>query len=99
MPKSSFAVRLFLSTTYRDMRAEREYLHTEVFPQMMAWYAPKGVTFKIVDLGWKATEEQAEGFAALKLSLDEVEKCLPFFLGLVGLRYGRPLEKIKREAM
>ena len=41
-----------------------------------------------VDLRWGIAEEQATRKETLKLCLDEIRSCRPFFIGLVGERYG-----------
>lgn len=91
-------VRVFLSATFRDMLAEREYLHARVFPFLQDWYAHREVHLVFVDLEWEAAEDQAEGFDNLKRCLDEVEQCRPFFIGLLGSRYGKGVETIKADA-
>jgi hypothetical protein len=99
MPGATVAVRVYLCATFGDMQGERKFLHNHVFPKITTWYASKGVAFQVVDPGWNATEEDAEGVDHLKGALDEVERCRPFFLGLVGQRYGRGLQKIRREVV
>src|SRR5262249_44708062 len=42
-----------------------------------------------VDLRWGVTRDQAENEQALDLCLCQVDECRPFFLGLLGERYGR----------
>jgi TIR domain/Domain of unknown function (DUF4062) len=99
MPSSLLTVRIFLCTTFRDMQAEREILHSLAFPKISEWFARHGVTVQVVDLGWRSTEDHAEGAKELKRSLDEMEQCLPFFVGLVGQRYGRGLQTVNIEAV
>ena len=41
-----------------------------------------------VDLRWGISEEQATRRETLKLCLDEIRACRPFFVGLLGERYG-----------
>src|SRR5947199_10150474 len=96
---SATSVRIFLCTTFRDMQAERRFLHTQVFPKIAAWYSRKRLDFQVVDLGWDLPARDAEGFDQLKRSLDELERCRPFVVGLVGQRYGRGLEKMNREVV
>jgi hypothetical protein len=55
-------MRVFVSSTFRDMQAEREELVKVVFPQLRKLCETRGVTWGEVDLRWGVTEEQkAEG--------------------------------------
>ena len=41
-----------------------------------------------IDLRWSITEEQAHNDQVLDLCLNQIDECRPFFLGLLGERYG-----------
>ena len=41
-----------------------------------------------VDLRWGVTEADAQDGKALDICLDEIDSCRPYFLGLLGHRYG-----------
>ncbi len=82
------AIRVFVSSTFRDMQAERDELVKRVFPELRRQCDERGVTWSEVDLRWGVTdEEKAEG-AVLPICLAEIERSRPFFLGLLGDRYG-----------
>src|SRR2546423_15150986 len=81
-------VRVFISSTFRDMHAERDYLVNEVFPELRDWCAARRLHLIDVDLRWGVTEAQARQDKVLTICLDEIERCRPFFLGLLGERYG-----------
>lgn len=81
-------IRLFLSSTFRDMHAERDHLNRLVFPELRQRCERVGVDFVAVDLRWGITEEDARRHGALELCLGEIERCRPFFLALLGERYG-----------
>jgi hypothetical protein len=84
------SVRVFLSSPYRDMQAERAYLHEVVFPRVAEQYQASGYTLEIVDPRLTATsEEEAEGVETLEAALDEVVACRPHFLCLLGNNYGK----------
>src|ERR1043165_411428 len=91
-------VRVFLCATYRDMQIEREFLHTFVFPYLQRCLVGQGITLEVVDLGWKSDENHTEGAGNLKQALDEIERCRPFFIALLGNRYGTGLERIPSDA-
>jgi len=80
--------RVFISSTFRDMQAEREVLVKQVFPQLRKRCELRGVTFREVDLRWGVTEDQARRGEVLPICLAEIDRCRPFFIGLLGERYG-----------
>src|SRR5262245_10677549 len=82
------AVRLFVSSTFRDMERERETLRREVFPLVRRACEERGASFFEIDLRWGVTCEEAESGRVLSICLDEIDRCRPFVLGLIGGRYG-----------
>ncbi len=81
-------LRVFISSTFRDLQEEREHLVKKVFPEIRALCRERGVTFTDVDLRWGLTEEEASLGRIIRTCLEEVDKCRPFFIGLIGSRYG-----------
>ena len=81
-------IRVFISSTFRDMHAERDYLSRLVFPELRSRCQKRGAEFIGLDLRWGVTEEEARREGALKICLDEIERCRPFFVCLLGSRYG-----------
>jgi nephrocystin-3 len=81
-------IRVFVSSTFRDMQAERELLIKRVFPELRSICAKRFVTFTEVDLRWGITEEQAAEGKVLPICLEEIERSRPYFIGLLGERYG-----------
>eukprot|EP01089_Gocevia_fonbrunei_P021021 TRINITY_DN7989_c0_g1_i1.p1 TRINITY_DN7989_c0_g1~~TRINITY_DN7989_c0_g1_i1.p1 ORF type:complete len:1161 (+),score=299.65 TRINITY_DN7989_c0_g1_i1:106-3588(+) len=81
-------VRVFVSSTFRDMHGERDYLTKYVFPELRKRCKAKRIAFYDVDLRWGVTEKEAEDGGALEVCLNEVDRCRPFFLGIFGDRYG-----------
>jgi len=88
MAQSWRTVRVFISSTFRDMHAERDHLVRVVFPELKERCRKRHVQLIDVDLRWGVTQEQAEGGGALDICLDEIDSCRPYFLGLLGHRYG-----------
>lgn len=70
------------------MHSERDYLIKEVFPELRERCLRKGLQLIDVDLRWGVTEKEAEQGKVLEICLDEIENCRPFFIGLLGDRYG-----------
>jgi len=84
---------IFISSTFRDMQAEREYLKDIIFPKVEEELRDRRIKLEIVDLRWGidtasiAKEDEREA-KVLKVCLDEIRRCRPFFIGLLGDRYG-----------
>ena len=81
-------IRVFVSSTFRDMMAEREELMTHAWPELRRFCRERQVELVEVDLRWGIAEEQSTRQETLKLCLDEIHACRPFFIGLLGERYG-----------
>ena len=89
--------RVFVSSTFSDMVAERNALQKQVFPRLREWCRTKGVTFQAIDLRWGISQEAGLNQRATDVCLNEISRCQasttrPNFLLLMGDRYGwRPL--------
>ncbi len=84
-------VRVFVSSTFRDMEDERSWLLTHVFPALRAHCRERGVAFVEIDLRWGIEEEDAKNGRTVEVCLEEIERCRehpPFFVGILGERYG-----------
>ena len=80
-------VRVFISSTFRDMHGERDLLTRFVFPELRARARSKQIQLYEVDLRWGVTEEDARHHKALEICLNEITRC-QYFIGLLGERYG-----------
>jgi nephrocystin-3 len=81
-------VRVFISSTFRDMQAERDWLVKRVFPALRQHLEPQRIHLVDIDLRWGITRQQADNDQVLGLCLQQIDECRPFFLGLLGGRYG-----------
>jgi len=90
-------IRVFVSSTFRDMRDEREQLVKFTFPGLRKLCRERGVEFVDVDLRWGVTDEQKAEGKVLPICLAEIERCRPYFIGLLGERYGWVPEDIHDE--
>lgn len=90
-------VRVFVSSTFQDMFAEREELIKFTFPELRKRCRERQVEFVEVDLRWGITDEQKAEGKVLPICLAEIERCRPYFIGLLGERYGWVPEKIDDE--
>ena len=85
---TSRVVRVFVSSTFRDMHAERDRLNRFVFPELRSRCAKLGAEFLGIDLRWGVTAEDSRRRGSLNVCLDEIDRSRPFFIGLLGERYG-----------
>ena len=83
---SERSIRIFVSSTFLDMQAERDELVKRVFPQLRALCEARGVRWSDVDLRWGVTDERRG--AVVEICLAEIRACRPYFIGLLGERYG-----------
>lgn len=85
-PKLSWkGVRVFISSTFRDMHAERDILVRSVFPELRRRAASHCLYLQEVELRWGVTEE--ESGRATELCLSEVCRS-QMLIGVLGERYG-----------
>ena len=85
---SSRTVRIFISSTFRDFAGERDLLVRKVFPELRRRCRERQVELVDVDLRWGITEAEAEQGKVLPICLTEIDRARPFFMGLLGERYG-----------
>ncbi len=100
---SQRVIPVFVSSTFRDMQAERDELVKRTFPQLRKLCEERGVTWSEVNLRRGITEEQSRRGEVLPICLAEIGRCRPYFIGLLGERYGWipdeiPQELIEQEA-
>ncbi len=88
MAASWKTIRVFISSTFSDMQAERDHLVKVVFPELRQRLRKYRTYLVDVDLRWGITREEAEDGRVLDLCLERIDECRPFFLGMLGERYG-----------
>ncbi len=89
---------IYVASTLPDMRAEREFLHTLIFPKLVRDLAELGIAVSITDyrralevlLGEQASE--GEGLIA-PVVLSEAQRREPIWIVLIGDHYGRILAR------
>src|SRR6187402_391338 len=81
-------LRVFISSTFHDLQAEREYLVKKVFPEIRQLCRKHGVEFTEIDLRWGLTEEEAAHGKIIRTCLEEIDRCRPYFIGIIANRYG-----------
>ena len=80
-------IRVFLSSTFSDMEAERSAL-VKRFNKLKLEANKRNVSLTLLDLRWGVTEEESRTGKVLSVCLNEIENSHPFFIGLLGSRYG-----------
>ena len=83
---------IFVSSTFRDMQAERDILIKEVLPRINEKLYPVGKTFQFTDLRWGIdtldVDMDEANLRILSVCSSEIERCHPYFLVILGDRYG-----------
>lgn len=80
-------IRIFLSSTFSDMDAERSAL-VKLFQKLKMEANRRNVALSLLDLRWGITDEESRTGKVLSVCLNEIENSHPFFIGLLGRRYG-----------
>ena len=93
MAQTSRTFRVFVSSTFSDLKAERNRLQQDVFPRLRDLAAEHGCRFQAIDLRWGISEEASLDQQAMNICLGEIERCQktsprPNFIVLLGDRYG-----------
>ena len=97
MAHSSRTFRVFISSTFSDMKAERNALQEYVFPRLRKLAENHHCHFQAIDLRWGVSEEASFDQQTMKICLGEIKRCQevsprPNFIILLGNRYGwKPL--------
>src|SRR5208337_4743897 len=97
MPVSTRMFRVFVSSTFEDLKEERDALQRDSFPKLRKLCEMHGARFQAIDLRWGVRDEATLDQKTLEICLREIERCQrtgmkPNFIVLLGQRYGwRPL--------
>ncbi len=96
---------VFVSSTFQDMHAERDYLRLEVFRELEERLLERRHHLEWVDLrlgvaAASVANEADREREILKVSLAEVRRCRPFLIVLLADRYGwaPPADQVKNAA-
>ena len=93
MPLGTKTFRLFVSSTFSDLKKERNALQRHVFPKLRDLCMQHGYRFQAIDLRWGVREQAALDQQTTKICLEEIARCRrttprPNFIVLLGDRYG-----------
>lgn len=81
-------VKPYICSTPGDFNDERDFLLENIFPKLCDLCKLRGGYFSPVDIRWEYDDEQVVGGHLLKLLLDYICKCCPYFICLLGETYG-----------
>jgi len=93
MPTPTRTFRVFVSSTFEDLKEERNVLQDRVFPNLAEFCDAMGARFQAIDLRWGVRDEAAVNQKTMEICLSEIARCQrtgikPNFIILLGERYG-----------
>ncbi len=97
MPTTTRTIRVFISSTFSDLKVERNALQERVFPRLKRYCQRHGWSFQAIDLRWGISHEAALDQSTMRICRAEIARCQavtprPNFVVLLGDRHGwRPL--------
>eukprot|EP00457_Paulinella_chromatophora_P000595 gb/GEZN01000595.1/.p1 GENE.gb/GEZN01000595.1/~~gb/GEZN01000595.1/.p1 ORF type:complete len:1181 (-),score=269.69 gb/GEZN01000595.1/:514-4008(-) len=99
-PREQKVFRVFVSSTFQDYAAERNYFTQHVWPQVRGFCQRYGWSFMTVDMRWGIRDESTDDHRTVQICLEEIERARNVspglnFLLLMGNRCGwRPLPPV-----
>lgn len=81
-------INIFLSSTFKDMSDERDLLASKVFLEIESAATRRNVVLNLLDLRWGITAEESKQGKVAEICLKEIDNSRPFFIGILGDRYG-----------
>lgn len=83
---------IFISSTFKDMQLERDLINRVLVPALNEYFSRFRIRVRLIDMRWginteNVGEEEREQYI-LDVCLREIDRSRPFFLGLLGHRYG-----------
>lgn len=91
-------IRIFVSSTFKDMNEVRSHLAINVFPYIRKQFIKKGINFSWIDLRWGITNEEAQAGLVIPKCLQAMNDC-NVFIGIIGDYYGTTLCKDDIESL
>ena len=75
MAQAGRTFRVFVSSTFADLKVERDALQREVFPKLRQLCQQHGARFQAIDLRWGVSEEAAVNQQTMNICLEELRRC------------------------
>ncbi|CAF1186001.1 unnamed protein product, partial [Didymodactylos carnosus] len=93
VPNLNRIIRLFISSTFKDMSDERDKIMHVIYPKLEKYCSSKGYILQIVDMRWGIFDSAANEQLTTDICLDEVKLARelsngPFFIAILSHRYG-----------
>lgn len=84
---------IFISSTFVDMNEERDVLNSYVIPKLNEHFYSRRINVQLVDLRWgvrtaEIEDEVVRDNKVLSVCFDEIDRSQPFFVAILGDRYG-----------
>lgn len=74
MAHSSLTFRVFISSTFDDLSAERDTLHRLVFDRLRDLCQSHGCRFQAIDLRWRISQEASHDQRTMAICLEEIAR-------------------------
>lgn len=85
-------INIFISSTFNDMQSERDYIRKYIVPKLEKQLAEFHVSVQVTDLRWgvdtQSVDENERESKVLHVCLDAIQNSRPYFIALLGERYG-----------
>ena len=81
-------IKVFVSSTFDDLNNERETLIKNVFPRLRRQFNKELLDVTCIDLRCGVSSQDILNQRILEVCLWEVIRCRPFFIGIIGNKYG-----------
>lgn len=86
------SISIFVSSTFNDMQSERDLIREKIAPEIEKYINKFGYSIEFIDLRWgintQSIDENEANKKILRTCFSEIKKTKPFFIALVGERYG-----------
>jgi hypothetical protein len=67
-------IRVFVSSTFSDLKAERNILQSKVFPSLERYCMLRGFQFQVIDLRWGVPGEAGLDHRTMQICFDELRR-------------------------
>jgi hypothetical protein len=93
MPIATRTYRVFVSSTFEDLKEERNALRRDVFPKLRTLCEQHRARFQAIDLRWGVRDEAGLDQQTMEVFPREIRRCQttrvrPNFIVLLGDNYG-----------
>lgn len=86
------SISIFVSSTFNDMQSERDLIREKIAPEIEKYINKFGYSIEFIDLRWgintQSIDENEANKKILRTCFAEIKKSKPFFIALIGERYG-----------